>query len=232
MVKGKSQIFAGGPPVVERAMGVKPDKEELGGSQIHTRQSGIIGNEAKTEEEAFEMARRFLSYMPSSVYDMPPVVSTDDPNDRRDEDLLSIIPRDKRKVYKSRKILDMVFDRGSVFELTKGYGRSVVTCLARLGGRPVGVITTDPMHYGGGMTLASANKMETFVDLCDTFHLPVVHLVDQPGTIVGPDAERTGAVKGSLRVYMAIEQSQVPWWQSLPSMLWAGGQYFWARTGT
>ena len=211
MVKGKSQIFAGGPPVVERAMGVKPDKEELGGSHIHTRQSGIIGNEAKTEEEAFEMARRFLSYMPSSVYDMPPVVSTDDPNDRRDEDLLSIIPRDKRKVYKSRKILDMVFDRGSVFELTKGYGRSVVTCLARLGGRPVGVITTDPMHYGGGMTLASANKMETFVDLCDTFHLPVVHLVDQPGTIVGPDAERTGAVKGSLRVYMAIEQSQVPW---------------------
>ncbi len=211
MVKGTSQIFAGGPPVVERAMGVKIDKEELGGSQIHTRESGIIGNEAESEEEAFAMARKFLSYLPSSVYDMPPVIDSDDPKDRREEELLSIIPRDKRKVYKSRKILELVFDKGSVFELTKGFGRSVITCFARLGGRPVGVITTDPMQYGGGMTRASASKMETFVDLCDTFHLPVVHLVDQPGTIVGPEAERTGAVKGSVRVYMAIEQSQVPW---------------------
>ena len=211
MVKGTSQIFAGGPPVVERAMGIKTDKEELGGSHIHTRESGMIGNEAENEEEAFAMARTFLSYLPSSVYELPPVIASDDPKDRREEELLSIIPRDKRKIYKSRKIVEMVFDKGSVFELTKGYGRSVVTCFARLGGRPVGVITTDPMQYGGGMTLASASKMEAFIDLCDTFHLPIVHLVDQPGTIVGPEAERTGAVKGSVRVCMAIEQSQVPW---------------------
>ena len=211
MVKGTSQVFAGGPPVVERGMGVKIDKEELGGSKIHTRESGVMGNEAKSEEEAFEMVRRFLSYLPSSVYEMPPVIESDDPKDRREEELIEIIPRDKRKVYKSRKILDMVFDKGSVFELTKGYGRSIVTCFARLGGRPVGVITTDPMQYGGGMTKASAGKMEAFIDLCDTFHLSIVHMVDQPGTIVGPEAERSGAVKGSVRVCMAIEQSQVPW---------------------
>ncbi|MCE8516866.1 propionyl-CoA carboxylase [Ruegeria pomeroyi] len=211
MIKGTSQVFAGGPPVVERGMGIKVDKEELGGSKVHTRESGVMGNEAKTEEEAFEMVRKFLSYLPSSVYEMPPVIDSDDPKDRREEELIEIIPRDKRKVYKSRKILDMVFDKGSVFELTKGYGRSIVTCFARLGGRPVGVITTDPMQYGGGMTKASASKMEAFIDLCDTFHLPIVHMVDQPGTIVGPEAERTGAVKGSVRVCMAIEQSQVPW---------------------
>lgn len=211
MVKGTSQVFAGGPPVVERGMGIKVDKEELGGSRVHTRESGVMGNEAKSEEDAFEMVRKFLSYLPSSVYEMPPVIESDDPKDRREEGLIEIIPRDKRKVYKSRKILDMVFDKGSVFELTKGYGRSIVTCFARLGGRPVGVITTDPMQYGGGMTKASAGKMEAFIDLCDTFHLPIVHMVDQPGTIVGPEAERSGAVKGSVRVCMAIEQSQVPW---------------------
>lgn len=211
MVKGTSQVFAGGPPVVERGMGVKVDKEELGGSKVHTRESGVMGNEAKSEEEAFEMVRKFLSYLPSSVYEMPPVVDCDDPNDRREEELIEIIPRDKRKVYKSRKIVELVFDKGSVFELSKGYGRSIITCFARLGGRPVGVITTDPMQYGGGMTKASAAKMEGFIDLCDTFNLPIVHLVDQPGTIVGPEAERTGAVKGSVRVCMAIEQSRVPW---------------------
>ena len=211
MVKGTSQVFAGGPPVVERGMGVKVDKEELGGSRVHVRESGVMGNEAETEDEAFEMARRFLSFMPSSVFEPPPVIPCDDPVDRAEDELLSIIPRERRRVYKSRRIIELVMDKGSVFELTRFYGRSVVTCLARLGGRPVGVIANDPMHYGGGLTRAAAEKMEAFVDLCDTFHLPVVNFVDQPGTVVGPEAERMGTVKGSVRVVSAIEQSRIPW---------------------
>ncbi|MEZ5649921.1 MAG: carboxyl transferase domain-containing protein [Burkholderiaceae bacterium] len=210
MVKGSAQVFAGGPPVVERGMGIKIDKEALGGSTIHTRESGVIGNEAASEEEAFAMARRFLSYLPANINEMPPVVSCDDDPNRREQELLEIIPRDRRKVYKSRRIVELIMDQGSVFELSRGFGRSIVTCFARLGGRPVGVITTDPYQYGGGMTRASAEKMEGFIDLCDTFHLPIIHLVDQPGTIVGPEAERTGAVKGSVRVCFAIEQSRVP----------------------
>ncbi|SLN47311.1 acyl-CoA carboxylase subunit beta [Oceanibacterium hippocampi] len=211
MVKGTSQVFAGGPPVVERAMGKPVDKEALGGSRIHTRESGVINNEAATEEDAIEQVKRFLSYMPSSVYEMPPVVECDDPKDRREEELLSIIPRERRKIYKSRRILELVMDKGSVFEIAPLYGRSVVTCLARMGGRPVGVIANDPMHYGGGLTRAAAEKMESFIDICDTFHLPIINFVDQPGTIVGPDAERMGTVKGSVRVVSAIEQSTVPW---------------------
>ena len=211
MVKGTSQVFAGGPPLVERGMGVKVDKEELGGSKVHVRESGVIGNEAETEADAFAMARRFLSYLPSSVFELPPVTDCDDPRDRREEELLSIIPREQRRVYKPRKLIELVMDRGSVFELTQHYGRSVVTCFARLDGRPVGVISNDPMHYGGGLTRAAAEKMESFIDLCDTFHLPVVNFVDQPGTVVGPDAERMGNVKGSVRVVSAIEQSRVPW---------------------
>lgn len=211
MVKGTSQVFAGGPPVVERGMGIKVDKEDLGGSAIHTRESGVINNEAKDEEEALDLARRFLSYMPSSVFETPPVIDCDDPRDRAEEELLSIIPRERRRVYKVRKILEAVMDKGSILEVAPRYGRSIVICLARLGGRPVGVIANDPMHYGGGLTRAAAEKMEAFIDICDTFHLPVVNFVDQPGTIVGPEAERMGTVKGSVRVVAAIEQSRVPW---------------------
>lgn len=210
MVKETAQVFAGGPPVVERAMGLKVDKEELGGWKMHTRQSGLIGNAADSEDHAFDLARRFLSYLPQNIHEAPPVNPCDDPPTRAEEELLAIIPRDKRKIYKARNILELVFDRGSVFEINAGLGRSAITALARLGGRPVGVITSDPAQHGGAMTRASAEKMENFIDLCDTFHLPIIHLVDQPGTIVGPDAERTGAVKGSLRVTLAIEQSQVP----------------------
>lgn len=211
MVKGTSQVFAGGPPVVERAMGKRIDKEELGGSQIHTRESGVINNEAASEEDAIAMVTRFLSYMPSSVFEAPPVIECDDPVDRREEELLSIIPRERRRVYKARRIVELVMDKGSVFEISPMFGRSVIACLARLGGRPVGVIANDPMHYGGGLTRAAAEKMESFIDICDTFHLPIVNFVDQPGTIVGPEAERIGTVKGSVRVVSAIEQSRVPW---------------------
>ena len=211
MVKGKSQVFAGGPPVVERGMGAKIDKEELGGADVHVKQSGVVGNAASSEEEAFDLAAKFLSFLPKSVFEVPPTMPTSDPVDRQEEDLISIIPRDGRKPYNSRKIIDLIMDKGSIFELSKLFGRSIVTCFARLGGKPVGVLCNDPMHYGGGMTVASAEKMESFIDLCDTFHIPVINFVDQPGTVVGIEAERMGTVKGSIRVVSAIEQSKVPW---------------------
>lgn len=211
MVKGTSQVFAGGPPVVARGMGIEVDKETLGGSQVHTRESGVICNEVASEDEAFDLVRRFLSYLPSSVYDCPQrVMPTDDPK-RRDEALLSVIPRDRRRVYKMRRILEGVLDTNSFLEISPSYGRSIIVGFARLDGYPVGIIANDPMHYGGGLTRQAAEKMETFVDLCDTFHLPVVNFVDQPGTIVGPEAERQGTVKGSVRVVSAIEQTRVPW---------------------
>ncbi len=211
MVKGISQVMAGGPVVAERAgMGTKIDLNEMGGSKVHTR-SGVIDNEAETEDDAFEQVARFLSYVPDSVFEMPRrVAPTDDPA-RREEGLLKIIPRERRQVYKSRKVLEMVLDRGSLFEIAPHYGRSVVTCLARLDGYPIGVMINDPYHNGGGLNRPAAEKMETFIDLCDTFHLPIVNFVDQPGTVVGIDAEKMGNVRGSVRVMSAIEQTRVPW---------------------
>lgn len=211
MVKGTSQVFAGGPPVVQRGVGTSVDKEELGGSQMHTRQSGVVDNEAASEQEAFALARRFLSYMPSSVFEVPPCLPCEDPADRREEALLSIIPRERRQVYKVRKILELVLDKGSILEIAPNYGTSAVTCLARLAGRPVGVIANDPYRSGGGLNRPAAEKLESFIDLCDTFHLPLVNFVDQPGTIVGVEGERAGNVRGSVRVVSAIEQTRVPW---------------------
>ena len=212
MVKGTSQVFAGGPPVVQRAgMGDRIDKEALGGSSVHTRQSGVIDNEAKSEEHAFDLVRSFLSSMPSSVFELPPKIDSTDPVDRREEELLTIIPRERRKVYKSRKILELVLDRGSLLEIAPFYGRASITCLARLNGYPVGVISNDPYHNGGALNRPAAEKLESFIDLCDTFHLPIINFVDQPGTVVGVESEQKGNVRGSIRVVSAIEQSRVPW---------------------
>jgi acetyl-CoA carboxylase carboxyltransferase component len=192
-------------------MGSRHGKEELGGSRLHTRESGVIDNEAEGEEDAFAQAKRFLSYLPTSVYEVPPrIAPTDDPG-RREEGLLSIIPRERRQVYKCRKILEWVLDKDSLFEISPNHGGSIVTCLARLNGYPVGVMINDSYKFGGGLNRPAAEKMETFIDLCDTFHLPVINFVDQPGTVVGLDAERAGNVRGSVRVVSAIEQSKIPW---------------------
>ncbi len=211
MVRGTSQVFAAGPPVARVALGRDIDKEELGGAHIHTVQSGVIDNAVDSEEEAILQAKEFLSYLPQSVYKAPPRAPCDDPPERAEEELASIIPRNQRQVYNARRLLSLVFDQDSLFEIAPAYGPSSITMLARLNGYPVGVIANDPFRFGGGLTRSAAEKVETFVDLCDTFHLPVVNFVDQPGTVIGLEAEREGAVRGTIRLVSAIEQSRVPW---------------------
>lgn len=209
MVRGTSQLFVAGPPLVAR-LGEHVDKEALGGSAIHTR-NGVVDDEVASEEEAFERTRRFLSYLPPSVDGLPPRTGPDDDPERREGWLVGAVPRDRRKVYAPRPIVEAVVDRGSWFELGRGWGRSAVTGLARLDGWPVAVLAGDPYHYGGGWTAAAADKVTRFVDLADTFHLPVVHLVDQPGFLIGTAAERAGTIRVGARTLAAIHQAQVPW---------------------
>jgi acetyl-CoA carboxylase carboxyltransferase component len=211
MVKGTSQLFVAGPPVVERGVGQRVTKEELGGSHIHARGSGAVDNEVSSEDEAFAEIRRFLSYLPSNVWQVPPrSVSSDDVN-RREEELISIIPRDRRLGYDVRKLLGLVLDRDSFFEIGRYYGRPLVAGLARLDGFPVGVMASDPRHGGGGLNAPGSEKMTRFIDLCDTFHVPVVNFVDQPGFLIGTDAERAGTVRYGARAMAAVYQASVPW---------------------
>ncbi len=210
MVRGESQIFAAGPPVVIRALGRDITKEELGGVDVHTR-SGLADNEAATEEEALEQVRQFLSYLPPNVYEVPPVCPSSDPVDRRDEELISIIPKDRRRAYDSRRIVRLVMDEGSTFEMGKNYGGSVITMLARLDGHPVGVIANDPRIIGGSMDANAAEKFGKFVDLCNNFNVPIVNFVDQPGFMIGPAAEQAGTLKKGVRALAAIYDAVIPW---------------------
>lgn len=211
MVRGTSQVFVAGPPVVERGVNEHVTKEELGGAHIHGSQSGLIDNVAGSEEEAFAFIRAFLSYMPTSVYEQPSVYDTDDPTDRREEELLSIVPRERRRAYDVRRVVTLVVDRDSFFEIGPLQGRSLVTGLARLGGHPVGVMANDPRQSGGGLDAAASDKMVRFVDLCDTFHLPVVYFVDLPGFLIGTVAERTGTILKGTRALFSVYQARVPW---------------------
>ena len=208
MVEGTSQLFVAGPPVVKLGVGEDVTKEELGGSEIH-RTSGAVDAVAQSEQEAFAYIRWFLSYLPQNVFQLPPVRSTEDAPDRRDESLLSAVPRSRRQPYKIRPILAAIFDAGSVFELAR-YGRTTVTALARLDGHPVGVIAPDPYIGGGGLTVEGAEALTRLVDLCQTFHLPIVTLTDQPGLVIGSSAERRGTIRYGVRAISAVYQATVP----------------------
>lgn len=211
MVKNVSQLFVAGPPVVERGTGEKVTKEELGGAHIHARNSGCVNNEVESEDEAFSQIRRVLSYLPSNVWQLPLRSENRDDPTRREEELLSIIPRDRRRTYDIRKLLQLILDHDSFFELERYYGKSLVAGFARLHGFPVGVMANDPKQLGGSFDAAACEKATRFIDLCDTFHLPLVNFVDQPGFLIGTKAERDGTARYGARMMAAIYQSTVPW---------------------
>ena len=180
MTRHSAQVMVAGPAVVERAMGEKLSKDELGGAAIHAK-NGVADLVVEDESEVFPAMRRFLSFLPTNVDELPPRAPCDDPRDRCEEKLLEIVPRERRRIYDMRRIIDAVFDRGSFFEMGRATGSGQITGLARLDGRPVGAWGNDPRFYAGAMTAEGARKVRRFVDLCETFHLPVVALVDEPG---------------------------------------------------
>jgi len=211
MVRGTSQLFVAGPPVVKWGVGEDLTKEELGGADIHAHESGAVDNEAESEDDAFAQIRRFLWYMPQSVWQTPPRATPGDDPNRRAEELLSIVPRDRRQGYDARQIVEHVLDRDSFFEIAPFFGPSLITGLARLDGYPVGVMINDPYFIAGSLDAAASDKMVKFVDLCDTFHVPVVNFVDQPGFLIGREAERQGTIRHGVRALYAVFQTITPW---------------------
>ena len=208
MVRGLSQLFAAGPAVVE-AIGEASDKESLGGSIIHTR-NGVVDEEVGSEAEAFARARRFLSYLPSHVGQHAPRLASGDPADRRDPALVDLVPREAKQVYSMRKLMGMVFDEGSVFEMGRMWGRALITAFARLEGRVVAVMASDPSFLGGSWEARSSEKAERFIKLADQFRLPVVHLVDNPGFMIGREAEMAGTIRYGVQAMNAIYKASVP----------------------
>lgn len=205
----KSAMFVAGPPVV-KALGQDLTKEELGGADIQTR-AGAVDHAVDTEEEAFACARRFLSYLPSSVYELPPTLPCTDDPERGDEALMNAVPRNRKQVYKMRPIIESVVDRGSFFEVAKNFGKPVIVGLARLEGRAVLLLASDSFHYGGSWTADACQKVVRWVDFAETFHLPIVYLMDCPGFMIGLDAEKAATIRHGVRVMAAVNQTTVPW---------------------
>ena len=231
MVKDTSQVFVAGPPVVKAALGYDITKEELGSDKLQAAKNGVIDNAAENEEEAFRIIRQFLSYLPDNVWQMPPRTEPADNPDRRDEELLSIIPRSSRKPYNPYHILKYVLDRDSFFEIAPLYGKSRITGLARVNGYPVGVMINNPNYLGGSLDVAAGEKIIRFLLLCNTFHLPMVYFADEPGFMVGLDAEKQGIVRAGARVVLTTRETKMPWVTFITRQLYgvAGGCH--ARIG-
>lgn len=212
MVRDIAQLFVAGPPVVSHAMGYDITKEDLGGWHIHCT-NGAVDNLAETEDEAMEMTRRFLSYLPSSVYEVPPVLAPnpDDPADRREEELFTLVPRKRTATFDARKLIRLLADKDSFFEIGSLWGTDQITGFVRFNGRPLGVIASDSRHVNGGaLTADGCDKLRRHLDLCDTFHVPVLNLVDNPGFAVGLEHEIAGTIRKGGEWMVAFCQVQVP----------------------
>ena len=210
MIKGQSQIFPSGPPVVRRAIGETLDKEELGGYQMHVHDSGQVDNEAENEEDAFNQIKQFISYLPNTTSDVAPRVETGDPPDRRPEELLNIIPANRRRSYDARKLIQLVVDNGEFFEMRRHWAGALITGFARLDGYSVGVVGSDPTKMAGAMDGEAADKYAHFVDLCDAFNLPVVIFLDMPGFMLGSHAERKATMRRGVGAIIASAEAQIP----------------------
>ena len=212
MVRDISQLFVAGPPVVSHAMGYDVTKEDLGDWRIHCT-NGSVDNLAETEEEAVSMTQRFLSYLPSSVFDVSPrqPINSNDPIDRREDELLTLIPRKRTTTFDVRKAIKLMADKDSFFEIGPLWGTDQVTGFVRFNGYPMGVIASDSRHENGGaLTADGCDKLTRHLDLCDLFHIPILNLVDNPGFAVGIEHEMTGTIRKGGQWMVAFSQVKVP----------------------
>lgn len=210
MTRATAQVLIAGPAVVARALGGNASKEELGGHQVHLP-SGVVDNVAEDEYDAFRQIRSFLSYFPQNAWESATRDHCLDPVDRCEDSLLSLVPRDRRATFDMHHLVNAVMDRGSFFEYASSYGPSLITGYARLNGQSVGVLANDCRFYAGAMSADAAQKTRRFIETCDSFHIPIVTFVDEPGFMIGLEAERAGTIRYGMSAVAAAATSVVPW---------------------
>lgn len=209
MRKGATMAVASSR-VTSVAINQPVDPEELGGWKLHTEKTGLVDYGAETDEAAIDLLKRYLSYMPQSQKVEPPRMPVPEGSDDQGESLLDLIPASQNQVYDSRKVIAAIVDRDSTFELKPRFGRSLVTALARLDGRSVGVMVNNPLVRGGAIDVDAMRKATSFLVLCDSFNLPVLFLVDQPGFLIGIEGEKRGAPGRIMNWMNALAQVTVP----------------------
>ena len=210
MVRDIAQLFVAGPPVVSHAMGYDISKEDLGGWHVHCT-NGSVDNLAESEEEAVAMTKQFLSYLPGSVYEAPPVIDCTDPIDRSEQELLTIIPRGRTSTFDMRRAIRLMADKDSFFETGGLWGTDQITGFVRMNGHPLGIIASNSRHENGGaLTADGCDKLKRHLDVCDTFHIPLLNLVDNPGFAVGLEHEKAGTIRKGGEWMVAFAQVSLP----------------------
>jgi propionyl-CoA carboxylase beta chain len=210
MVRKQSYMFLTGPAVIKTVTGEEVDSETLGGADVHLKVSGncqLVGN---NEQEAIALARQALSYLPSNNVEQAPVAETSDPANRRSAMLNNLVPEDPNQPYSMRDAINEVMDQGSFFEIQAGYAPNAIVGLARLAGRPVGVVSQEPAMMAGVMDINSADKISRLVRMCDAFNLPIVTFVDSPGFLPGVQQEYGGVIRHGAKVLFAYAEATVP----------------------
>jgi methylmalonyl-CoA decarboxylase subunit alpha len=210
MVKGVGSLALGGPALVKAVTGQEIGEQELGGSKVHSETSGVGDGEFEGDAACLAAAKKYLSFLPSSCDDEPPFVPSKDPVDRRDESLLDLLPESTRKPYDMYKLVRTIVDDGDILDIKPRFGRSIITCLARVGGRSVGVVANQPMHLGGILENDSADKAAHFIQICDAFNVPLVFLQDVPGFMVGSKVEHAGIIRHGAKMLHVMSAATVP----------------------
>src|SRR5213076_531631 len=208
MVDGKASLYVGSPRMVEMAIGEKTTLEELGGARMHCEVSGCGDVLAASDEEAIELAKQYLAYMPASYRELPPVREAVEPKPGRS--IETIVPYDQRKYFDMYEVIDRVVDAGSWFEVKRLFAREIIVGLARLGGRPVGIVANQPKVKGGVLFVDSADKAARFIWLCNAYNVPLVYLADVSGFMVGSKVERQRIIRHGAKMIFATSQATVP----------------------
>jgi acetyl-CoA carboxylase carboxyltransferase component len=210
MVAGQGAMALAGPHLVKAVTGEEISMEELGGAKVHTRKSGVGDLEVADDEECITAIRDYLSFFPPNCEEKPPLRDSEDPADRRSEKLMEIVPDSNRKPYDMYEVIAEIVDDGKCFDLKPRWARSVITCLARIDGRPVGIVANQPKHLAGVLDNDSADKAARFINLCDAFQIPLVFLQDVPGFMVGSKVEHAGIIRHGAKMLYAVSRATVP----------------------
>jgi acetyl-CoA carboxylase carboxyltransferase component len=210
MVRGRGSMALAGPHLVRAAVGEDVTQEELGGSRVHCRRSGVGDLEVADDPECIERIKQYLSYFPSHCEDAPPVVASEDPIERRDEELLDVLPESNRQPYDMYEVIRRIVDDGVYFDLKPQWAKTIITCLARFGGRPAGIVANQPRQLGGILDNDSADKAARFINLMNAFGIPLVYLMDVPGFMVGTKVEQQGIIRHGAKMLYATANATVP----------------------
>ena len=210
MVKGTSNMALGGPPLVKAVVGEDITAEELGGSKVHCEISGVGDLEVEDDRACIAAIKTYLGYFPANNTERPPVTACADPAERRDDELLTLVPDSPRRAYDVKKVLRAVVDRDSFFEIKPGWAKNIVVGFARLNGAPVGIVANQPMVLGGALDNDAADKSARFIMLCDAFNIPLVFFQDVPGFMVGSKVERAGIIRHGAKMLYAVSEATVP----------------------